>query len=91
MIKVPKERRSNKGRLGMSIPCIVSTNGKTIDEDTTFDISRSGMCLFSDKCVAVGHVIEIHCKAIWDKPKIGTVKWCDKIQHNLYRIGISFS
>jgi hypothetical protein len=91
MIKVPKERRGDKGRLGMSMPCIISIDTRTSREGTTFDISKGGMCVFSNRCLDAGHVIEIQCKDIWDQPKTGTVKWCQKIEHNLYRIGISFS
>jgi len=91
MIKVPKERRENKGRLGISLPCILYTDPKTSEEGTTFDIGKGGMCLFSYKCLEVGHVVQIRCEAIWNEPKIGTVRWCQKIKHNLSRIGISFS
>jgi hypothetical protein len=90
MIKGPKERRVNKGRLGMTMPCVVCADGKTFNEDTIFDISQGGMCFFSNKCLEVGRVIEIQCNAIWDKPKKGTVRWCQRVQHNLYRIGILF-
>jgi hypothetical protein len=91
MIRVPKERRGKKGRLGISMPCIICDDTKTSKEGTTFDMGKGGMCLFSNKCLEVGHVIEIQCKSIWDKPKTGTVKWCHKVTHNLYRVGISFS
>ena len=91
MIKVPKERRGSKGRVGMSMSCIICDNEKTCKEGTTFDIGKGGMCVFSHKCLEVGHVIEIQCESIWDKPKIGTVKWCDKIEQNLYRVGVLFS
>ena len=91
MIKVPKEKRGTKGRLGMTVPCVVSADGTAFDENTTFDISQGGMCFFSNKCLEVGHILEIQCNAIWDKPKNGMVRWCQRVQHNLYRIGVSFS
>jgi hypothetical protein len=91
MIKVPIERRGKKGRLGMSMPCSVCAESKTFKDGTTFDVSKGGMCVFSNNCFEIGHIIEIQCEAIWDRPKTGTVKWCQKVKHNLYRIGISFS
>lgn len=91
MIKVPKERRGIKGRLGISMPCVLYTDPKASQESSTFDIGKGGMCLFSNKCLEDGHRVEIRCEAIWNEPKIGTVKWCQKIKHDLYRIGISFS
>ena len=91
MIKVPKERRVDKRRLAMSVPCMVSGDKKTYEEGTTFDISKGGMCLFAEKDLEVGRVIEVRCDAIWDGPKTGTVRWCQKIRYNLYRIGISFT
>ncbi len=91
MIKVPKERRRDKRRLDMSMPCVILTDHKTSEAGTTFNISEGGMCVFSDKSLDAGRVIDIQCRALWDQPKTGTVKWCRKIKHDLYRIGISFS
>jgi hypothetical protein len=91
MIIVLRERRVNKGRLSMSLPCIVSTDTEILDKCTTFDLGKGGMSIFSNKSLEIGHVIELQCKDIWDNPKTGTVKWHQKIKHNLYRIGISFS
>ncbi len=91
MIKVAKKGRANGARLGISVPCIVCTDSETLDECTTFDLGKGGMCIFSNKSLEVGHVIELQCKDIWDGPKTGTVKWCKKIQINLYRVGIAFS
>jgi ribosomal protein L28 len=91
MIKVPKEKRGNKGRLGISTQCILYPDPKSSEEITTFDLGKGGMCIFSNKSLEVGHEVEIRCEAIWDKPKIGTVRWCQKIKHDLYRVGISFS
>ena len=91
MTKVPKDRRVNKGRLTMSMPCIVSTGSQTSDESRTIDFGKGGICIYSNKSLEVGHVIELQCKDIWDGPKTGTVIWCKKIQINLYRIGIVFS
>lgn len=73
------------------MPCILCTDPKTSEESTTFDIGKGGMYVFSNKSLEVGHVVEILCEAIWNKPKIGAVRWCQKIKHNLYRIGISFT
>jgi hypothetical protein len=91
MIKVPKERRENKGRLGISLPCILYTDPNTSEEGTTFDIGKGGMSVFSYKCFEVGQVVGIRCEAIWNEPKTGTVRWYHKIKHNVYRLGISFS
>jgi len=91
MIKVPKEKRSHKVRLGMSAPCLITTDSETPGEGATFDIGKGGMCVFSNKSLDPGHVVEIQCKTIWDEMKTGTVKWCHKIKHNLYRIGVEFS
>jgi hypothetical protein len=91
MTKVLKERRANKGRITMSLPCIVSTDSTTADDCTTIDLGKGGMCIFSNKSLEVGHIIKLQCEDIWDSPKTGTVKWCKQIQINLYRIGIVFS
>ena len=91
MIKVPKERRANKGRLSINVPCIASADSETLGECTTFDLGKGGMCIFSKKRLEVGYVIELRCTALWHGPKRGIVKWCQKIQPNLYRIGIEFS
>ena len=91
MTKVLKERRANKGRITMNMPCIVSTDSTTADDCTTIDLGKGGMCIFSNKSLEVGHIIKLQCEDIWDSPKTGTVKWGKQIQINLYRIGIVFS
>jgi hypothetical protein len=88
MIKVLKEKRGSKRRLGISMPCILYPDPKTSEEITTFDLGKGGMCIFSDKSLEAGRTVEIRCEAIWDKPKNGAVRWCQKIKHGLYRIGI---
>ncbi|KPK45618.1 MAG: hypothetical protein AMK74_02920 [Nitrospira bacterium SM23_35] len=75
----------------MSMPCNVSTDSDTLNDCTTIDLGKGGMCIFSDKSLEAGHVIELQCNDIWDSPKTGTVKWCKQIRINLYRIGIEFS
>ena len=91
MTYVRNERRGNKGRLSMSVPCSVFSKTENVDECTTVDLGKGGIGIFSKKSLAVGDVIELQCKSLWDAPKRGTARWCQKILPDLYRIGIAFS
>lgn len=57
-------------------------------EGTTADVSREGMGFFSDKELTPGTVLEIECSDIWALPQQFTVKWCDRIQYNFFRMGL---
>jgi hypothetical protein len=69
MTKVLKERRANKGRITMSLPCVASHGSITVDDCTTIDFGKGGMCFFSNKSLEVDHIIELQCEDIWDSPK----------------------
>ena len=59
-------------------------------EAATFDISEGGMCFYSNKPIETGRTIQVQCNDIWDKPKKGVVRWCQKVHLRLYRVGVQF-
>lgn len=90
------EKRENKrGRI--SLPLSFNKQADTPDKKNKFhkgstaDLSNSGLGIFSNVEIRPGTVLEIECREIWDAPKKFPVKWCNKIKHNLYRIGLEVS
>lgn len=91
MLKPPVEKRAKgKKRLPVSLACQYSAGQAQGGEATTFDISEGGMCFYSNKPVDIGYTIEVQCKELWDSPKHGVVRWCQRIHHRLYRVGVQF-
>ena len=92
-MKLPKEQRQKRRGL-ISVP--VSFEGqaetpaknKKVCKGTTSDLSNSGLGIFSDVELNPDSVIEIECQDIWDSPKKFSVKWCNRVRHNFYRIGL---
>jgi len=89
-MKPPVERRGKaKKRLPISTACLMRAEQNRHDI-TTFDISEGGMCFYSNKIVEIGKSVEVSCSDLWESPKRGVVRWCQKIHHRLYRVGVEF-
>jgi PilZ domain len=91
--KLAKERRKKK-RGPISVPvkyngiAEISDEKRVAGEGTTADVSNEGIGFFSDKEIAPGTVLEIECDDVWATPRQFTVKWCDRIQYNFFRMGL---
>lgn len=91
--KLPRERRKKK-RGPISVPVKFSdpagtSEGKRVTgEGTTADVSDKGIGFFSNKELEPGIVLEIECNDIWAEPRQFTVRWCDRIQYNFFRLGL---
>ncbi len=59
-------------------------------EGTTADLSDNGLGLFSEREVKPGTILEVECEDIWETPQQFTVKWCNRIEYNFYRLGLEF-
>lgn len=94
--KLTKERRKKKrGRICAPVTYTGLPEGsderkKVGTKGTTADLSDNGLGLFSDKEVKPGTILEVECEDIWDTPKQFTVKWCNRIEYNFYRLGLEF-
>ena len=90
-----EKRKNKRGRI--SLPLSINKQTDATDKQkknlkgSTADLSNSGLGIFSDVEIRPGTIIEIDCHDIWDAPKKFPVKWCNKIRHNLYRIGLEVS
>ena len=87
-----KEKRSQK-RVQVNLPVIYeySSEERTNTlEGTMFDLSKSGMCFYSEKPLFEGLNLQVHCAYIRDFPKVCLVKWCNRQQYNLYKVGVFF-
>jgi hypothetical protein len=92
--KLAKEQRKKK-RGQISVPVkytdlseVSDVKKKVTGKGTSADLSDNGLGLFSDKELKPGTVLEIECEDIWETSKQFTVKWCNKIEYNFYRLGL---
>lgn len=91
--KLSIERRK-KRRGPISVPvkfadsARISDKGKIGGEGTTADVSGEGIGFFSNRELEPGTVLEIECNDIWVEPRKFTVRWCDRIQYNYFRLGL---
>ena len=86
------EKRSHK-RIAVNIPVIYTYFGEykaRTDTGTTFDISDSGMCFYTDKPLRVGLVLDVKIPHIWDVPKVCMVRWTSMKSPHCFRVGVSF-
>jgi hypothetical protein len=59
------------------------------DRGTVFDLSVSGVSFYSHKHLNNGDKVEVFCKDLWQGRRIGAVRWCKEIKHNLFLVGVS--
>lgn len=52
------------------------------------DICNCGLSIFTHKRVMKGRILEIYAKGLWDGPRYATVKWCNEIAPDVYRVGL---
>ena len=67
------------------------TGIKDFFEGVTADVSNSGACIHTDVAFEEGIEILIQSKAFGNVTRKATVKWCEKINKDIYRIGLAFS
>lgn len=87
-----KEKRSHY-RLQVDLPIIYTYSGEhgnITNEGTTFDLSDSGMCFYTDMPFHKGLNLQVNLTHIWDSQRASVVKWCSMENIDLYRVGVSF-
>ena len=80
-------------RTFLTVPIIFAYHGKDkimVNYGTSFNLSKSGMCFYTNVPLHEGLKLQIHSAQIWDSPKSSTVKWCSKKDPQYYQVGISF-
>jgi hypothetical protein len=90
--KLPNERRSQQ-RKQISVPISYeySSDRRTISNyGKSFNISETGMCFYTQAPLQEGLNLRVHSEHIWDSPRVGTVKWCNRKYLNFYQVGVSF-
>jgi len=93
--KLAKElRRQRRGSLSLPLKLGKSSESPgqatgSAGEGTTFDVSESGLGIFSGKEMEPGALLEIDCRDLWDIPRVFEVRWCSKISFNFYRAGLA--
>jgi hypothetical protein len=90
--KLPNERR-NQYRKQISVPISYefSLDHRTISRyGKSFNISESGLCFYTQTPLEDGLNLRIQSEHIWDSPKAGIVRWCNRKYLNFYQVGVSF-
>jgi hypothetical protein len=58
--------------------------------NVTFNISYTGMCIYSDREISIGKKVNIFLKHVSNDPLIAVVRWCTKMANGLYQVGIQY-
>jgi len=94
MIKQPPKIPREKKRCPISVPLSIceqteaTTEKKKVRKGSTADLSNSGLGIYTEGELQPGTVIEIECADFWTTPKNFTVKWCNRVKFNFFRIGL---
>ena len=89
---LPNDRRTQQ-RKQISVPISYeySSDHTTISlSGKSFNISESGMCFYTQAPLKEGLNLRVQSEHIWDSPKVGKVKWCNRKYLNFYQVGVSF-
>jgi hypothetical protein len=87
-----KEKRTLK-RIKINLPVIYSYCGEhkvTFNRGTTYDISDSGLCFYTDIPFQKGLALDIQIPQILDAPRICIVKWNSMKSPTCFRVGGAF-
>ena len=80
-------------RIKVHLPLTYKIHGERkaiIYEGTTYDISDSGICFYTDVPLNVGLTLIIQIPEILDVPKTCIVKWNSMKSRKCFRVGVSF-
>jgi hypothetical protein len=96
MMRILSREQRERKRGSVAVPVKYTDLSQTADEKekvteegTTTDLSSEGLGLFSYKELEPGDIVEIECKDLWEMPRKFTVKWCNRLQHNFFRLGLA--
>ncbi len=90
--KLPHERRIHQ-RKQISVPISYeySSDSKSISHSgKSLNVSESGMCFYSQNPLREGLNLRVQSEHIWNSPRVGIVRWCNRKYLNFYQVGVSF-
>ena len=53
------------------------------------NMSESGMCLYTNNQLQDGLDLKLYSQNLFESPKAAVVQWCDKINEELYKVGVT--
>ena len=65
-------------------------NKIVVNYGTSLNLSKAGMCFYTNKPLHEGLKLHMHSCHIWDNPKSCTVRWCSQKNPHYYKVGIAF-
>jgi hypothetical protein len=87
------EEKRTRMRKQITVPIIFGYfRGQTfiMNSGATFDLSDAGMSFYTDKPFRKGKNLQFQSSYLWERPRIGTVRWCSMKTVFLYKVGILF-
>ena len=87
-----KDKRTHE-RIKVNFSVVYTYFGEhkvTAYEGTTYDISDSGMCFYTDKPLRTGLTLNIQISDILDDPRICAVRWNSMKSPKCFKVGVSF-
>jgi hypothetical protein len=87
-----EEKRTPK-RIKVHLPVTYTILGERkaiVYEGTTYDISDSGICFYTDMPLQVGVTLKIQIFQILDVPRTCIVRWNSMKSPKCWKVGVSF-
>ena len=92
MDQVIRQTRRHR-RASFTVPVIFAyhhENKIVVNYGTSLNLSKAGMCFYTNMPLHEGLKLHVHSCHIWDNPKSSTVRWCNKKDPHYYKVGIAF-
>lgn len=61
--------------------------GSISDSGVTLNVSMGGICFIAGCPLEIGASLVVHCPALWELPREGTIRWCRRLSNDLWRVG----
>jgi len=65
--------------------------GNTAQNGLAFDFSDNGACIYTQQHLSQSDTIKVLSDKFGDSPRKATVRWCKKLDENLFKVGLSFN
>lgn len=87
-----ERRRQNRAPVQDGVLYLYESKGLQQDAQygLAFDVSNDGACIYTQQQFATDDSIKLFCAKFGEEPRSAYVKWCRRIDENLFKVGVSF-
>ncbi len=85
-----KRKEKREDLVGGTISFAFTMDDSLDNEGVTINISSSGVAFYTHREVAKGMGLRIKGAGMWNGVRYATVRWCEKVENGIYKIGLSF-